>query len=72
MKCLNKLLMLKSGQVLVNGRSIEKISRKEVAEVILFVPMQMEGLFIMPVFDMSLSLTLNNVHSYARGCTRKH
>lgn len=53
-KCLNKLLTPQSGKVLINDRDVTEMSRKEVAKVISYVPVQMEDLFAMPVFDTVL------------------
>ena len=39
-KCMNKLLTPSSGKVSVNGRDISEMKRKEVAEIISYVPVQ--------------------------------
>lgn len=53
-KCMNKLLEPSSGRVLINGRDVAEMTRKEVAEFVSYVPVQMEDLFSMPVFDTVL------------------
>ncbi|TQS78691.1 MAG: hypothetical protein A3205_09185 [Methanomassiliicoccales archaeon Mx-03] len=53
-KCLNKLLTPQSGRVLVNDRDVAEMSRKEIAEIVSYVPVQMDDLFSMPVFDSVL------------------
>ncbi len=50
-RCLNKLLVSKSRQVLVNGM---EMSRKEVAKAISFILVRMEDLFAMSVFEVVL------------------
>ncbi len=53
-KCMNKLLTPTSGKVSINGRDISEMKRKEVAEIISYVPVQSDDVFAMPVFDTVL------------------
>ncbi len=53
-KCMNKLLEPTSGNVSVNGKDIKEMTRKEIAEIISYVPVQSEDVFAMPVFDTVL------------------
>jgi iron complex transport system ATP-binding protein len=53
-KCMNKLLTPTSGTVKVNGRDVKEMSRKEIANVISYVPVQTDDVFAMPVFDTVL------------------
>jgi iron complex transport system ATP-binding protein len=53
-KCMNKLLTRTSGTVKVNGRDVKEMSRKEIANVISYVPVQTDDVFAMPVFDTVL------------------
>ena len=53
-KCMNKLLEPQAGRILLNGRDLKGMDRKEVAEIVSYVPVQMEDLFAMPVFDTVL------------------
>ncbi len=53
-KCMNKLLTPNSGTVRINGREISGMNRKEIAEIISYVPVQSDDVFAMPVFDTVL------------------
>lgn len=53
-KCINKLLEPKSGTVRINGRDVKEMTRKEISELIAYVPVQTEDVFSMPVFDTVL------------------
>ncbi len=53
-KCMNKLLSPMSGSVRINGKDISEMSRKEVSEIISYVPVQSDDVFSMPVFDTVL------------------
>lgn len=53
-KCFNRLLTPQSGEVLLDGRNVSEMTRKEIAEKIAYVPVQSEDLFSMPVFDTVL------------------
>ena len=53
-KCMNKLLVPRSGTVTINGKDVSEMSRKEVANIISYVPVQSEDVFSMPVFDTVL------------------
>ncbi|MBQ3685300.1 MAG: ABC transporter ATP-binding protein [Candidatus Methanomethylophilaceae archaeon] len=50
-KCMNRLLVPTSGSVRINGRDVSEMSRKEIAEIISYVPVQTDDVFAMPVFD---------------------
>lgn len=53
-KCMNKLLEPTSGTVTIDDRDVSEMTRKEISEVISYVPVQTEDLFSMPVFDTVL------------------
>ena len=53
-KCMNKLLEPTSGTVKVNGRDVKEMTRKEIADIISYVPVQTDDVFAMPVFDTVL------------------
>ncbi|MBR2255064.1 MAG: ABC transporter ATP-binding protein [Candidatus Methanomethylophilaceae archaeon] len=53
-KCMNKLLTPTAGTVKVNGRDVKEMTRKEIAEIISYVPVQSDDVFAMPVFDTVL------------------
>jgi len=50
-KCMNKLLVPTSGTVKINGKDVKDMSRKEIANIISYVPVQTDDVFAMPVFD---------------------
>ncbi len=53
-KCLNKLLKPTSGTVTLDGRNVQEMTLKEVADIIGYVPVKTEDLFSMPVIDSIL------------------
>jgi iron complex transport system ATP-binding protein len=53
-KCLNKLLTPTSGTVKINGTDVKDMTRKEIAQLISYVPVQSDDVFAMPVFDTVL------------------
>ncbi len=53
-KCMNKLLTPQSGTVRINGKDVNEMTRKEIANVISYVPVQTDDVFAMPVFDTVL------------------
>ncbi len=53
-KCMNKLLEPTAGKVSINGKDIKEMTRKEIAEIVSYVPVQSEDVFAMPVFDTVL------------------
>lgn len=50
-KCFNRLNEPMSGKVLLNGRDVSEMHRKEIAEIVSYVPVQSDDMFAMPVFD---------------------
>ncbi len=53
-KCMNRLLEPTAGKVSVNGRDVREMDRKDIAEIVSYVPVQSEDVFAMPVFDTVL------------------
>ncbi len=53
-KCMNRLLTPTSGSVRINGKEVSEMSRKEIANLISYVPVQTDDVFAMPVFDTVL------------------
>ena len=53
-KCMNKLLTPTSGTVKINGNDVAEMNRKEIANIISYVPVQTDDVFAMPVFDTVL------------------
>lgn len=53
-KCMNKLLKPTSGTVKIDGRDLNEMTFREVADVIGYVPVKTEDLFSMPVIDSIL------------------
>ena len=53
-KCMNKLLTPTSGTVKINGKDVNEMNRKEIAQIISYVPVQTDDVFAMPVFDTVL------------------
>ena len=53
-KCMNKLLTPTSGTVKINGKDVNEMNRKEIAQIVSYVPVQTDDVFAMPVFDTVL------------------
>ncbi|MCD6427682.1 MAG: ABC transporter ATP-binding protein [Caldisericaceae bacterium] len=53
LKCINGILKVQSGKILINGKEISKMSRTEIAREISYVPQRSEAPFI-TVFDAVL------------------
>jgi len=53
-KCMNRLLTPTSGSVRINGKEVSEMNRKEIANLISYVPVQTDDVFAMPVFDTVL------------------
>lgn len=53
-KCINKILTPTSGQVLIGGEDIMKMSNKDISKYIAYVPVSGADMFSMPVIDAVL------------------
>lgn len=53
-KCMNKLLTPNSGSVMLDGEDVSKMTAKQVAEKIAYVPVSSEDVFSMTVFETIL------------------
>lgn len=50
-KCINKLLSLSSGNIFINNKNINNMSRKEIAKLIAFIPQEHKLSFDYNVYD---------------------
>jgi len=54
LKCINKILNLKYGTILLGGKNVKNLSLKEISKHISFVPQNFSSAFTLSVFEMVL------------------